>query len=120
MKFFKLGVCNIKMAISRSTMFLTFLSFFISREVFCQGRLPGTDESSKLEAAGTLLRILDTALFTWGARVFAGVCILSAGWALKEQRYPIAFLCVLASIVIGTVPLWVKNIFAIGGGSVFG
>lgn len=32
-------------------------------EAYGAPRIPGTDESGKLEAAGTLLRLLDTALF---------------------------------------------------------
>jgi hypothetical protein len=41
---------------------------------------------------------------------------MSAGWNLKEQRFGIAVLCVVAAIVLGTAPTWVKNIFDIGGG----
>ena len=70
----------------------------------------------KLEAAGTLLRIIDSVLFSWGARIFAGLCVMSAGWNLKEQRMGIAILCIVAAIVLGTAPTWVKNIFDIGGG----
>jgi len=81
--------------------------------------IPGSDESGKLEAAGTLLRLVDTAVFLWGSRIFAGLCILSAGWSLKEQRFGMAVVCVLGAIVIGTAPMWVKNIFEIGGGSIF-
>ena len=79
-------------------------------------RIPGADVSDKLEAAGTLLRIVDSVLFSWGARIFAGLCVMSAGWNLKEQRFGIAVLCVVAAIVLGTAPTWVKNIFDIGGG----
>ena len=79
------------------------------------GTLPGEDASSKLEAAGTLLRLIDTGLFQWGARIFAGICVMSAGWALKEQRYGISVICVVGAIVFGTVPKWVKNIFEVGG-----
>ena len=79
-------------------------------------RIPGTDASDKLEAAGTLLRLVDSVLFSWGARIFAGLAIMSAGWNLKEQRFGIAVLCVVAAIVLGTAPTWVKNIFDIGGG----
>lgn len=79
-------------------------------------KLPGTDASDKLEAAGTLLRIVDSMLFSWGARIFAGLCVMSAGWNLKEQRFGIAILCVVAAIVLGTAPTWVRNIFDIGGG----
>lgn len=77
--------------------------------------LPGTDASGQLEAAGTLLRIIDTALFQWGARIFAGLCIFSSAWALKEQRFGMAVLCIVGAIVFGTAPTWVKNIFSISG-----
>ena len=79
-------------------------------------KLPGTDASNQLEAAGTLLRIIDTGLFKWGARIFAGICIMSAAWSLKEQRFGIAIICVIGAIIFGTAPTWVKNIFEIGGG----
>lgn len=79
-------------------------------------KIPGADASDKLEAAGTLLRIVDSVLFSWGARIFAGLCVMSAGWNLKEQRFGIAVLCVVAALVLGTAPTWVKNIFDIGGG----
>lgn len=87
----------------------------IGADVFA-GNLPGTDESQKLEAAGTLLRLVDTGLFKWGARLFAGLCIMSAAWSLKEQRFGISVICVVGAIVFGTAPKWVKNIFNIGGG----
>lgn len=90
-------------------------------EVFADTRLPGADASDKLEAAGTLLRLIDTGLFQWGARIFAGICIMSAAWALKEQRFGIAIICVVGAVIFGTAPTWVKNIFSIGGSnSVFG
>lgn len=79
-------------------------------------KIPGTDASDQLQAAGTLLRIIDTGLFKWGARIFAGICIMSSGWALKEQRFGIAIICVIGAIIFGTAPTWVKNIFDIGGG----
>lgn len=79
-------------------------------------KIPGADASDKLEAAGTLLRIVDSVLFSWGARIFAGLCVMSAGWNLKEQRFGIAVLCIVAALVLGTAPTWVKNIFDIGGG----
>jgi hypothetical protein len=86
-------------------------------EAFAGGiKIPGTDASDKLEAAGTLLRIVDSMLFSWGARIFAGLCVMSAGWNLKEQRFGIAVLCVVAALVLGTAPTWVRNIFDIGGG----
>ena len=83
---------------------------------FAQGSLPGTDASDKLEAAGTLLRILDTALFKWGARIFAGICVMSAAWSLKEQRFGIAIICIVGALIFGTAPTWVRNIFAISSG----
>lgn len=87
----------------------------LSGDLLANTRLPGQDASDKLEAAGTLLRILDTGLFKWGARVLAGLCILSSGWNLKEQRFGIAILCILAAIILGTAPTWVQNIFNISG-----
>jgi drug/metabolite transporter (DMT)-like permease len=92
------------------------LVMFVHSQAFAGSRIPGTDASDKLEAAGTLLRILDSVLFSWGARIFAGLCVMSAGWNLKEQRFGIAVLCIVAAIVLGTAPTWVKNIFDIGGG----
>ena len=76
--------------------------------------LPGDDVSDKLEAAGTLLKLIDTGIFKWGARVFAGLLVMSGGWALKEQRFGIAAICVAGAVVIGTTPKWVKNIFDVG------
>jgi len=84
-------------------------------EVFAQTRLPGADATDKLEAAGTLLRLIDTGLFKWGARVFAGLCIMSAAWSLKEQRFGMAIISIIGAIIFGTAPTWVRNIFAIGG-----
>jgi hypothetical protein len=78
--------------------------------------LPGSDESGQLEAAGTLIRIIDTGLFKWMARIMAGLCILSSGWALKEQRFGVAVICIVGAILFGTAPTWVANIFEIGGG----
>ncbi|MBT4790552.1 MAG: hypothetical protein HON90_03195 [Halobacteriovoraceae bacterium] len=80
-------------------------------------RIPGADASDKLEAAGTVLRIIDTGLFKWGARLFAGISILSAGHNLKEQRFGVAIICIIAAIIFGTAPIWVENIFSIGGGN---
>ncbi|MBX2996118.1 MAG: hypothetical protein KF681_14930 [Bdellovibrionaceae bacterium] len=92
------------------------VAFVVNAPAFGATRIPGADASDKLEAAGTLLRIVDSVLFSWGARIFAGLCVMSAGWNLKEQRFGIAVLCVVAAIVLGTAPTWVKNIFDIGGG----
>ena len=79
-------------------------------------RIPGVDAADQLEAAGTVLRIVDTALFQWGARLFSGISILSAGYNLKEQRFGVAIICIIAAIILGTAPVWVENIFSIGGG----
>lgn len=95
-------------------------AFLFGPDAYSQARLPGTDASDKLEAAGTLLRLIDTGLFKWGARIFAGICIMSSAWALKEQRFGIAIICIVGAVIFGTAPTWVKNIFDIGGGdSVF-
>lgn len=96
---------------------VSLLWLFHSSAAWAAGvRIPGSDVSDKLEAAGTLLRLVDSVLFSWGARIFAGLAIMSAGWHLKEQRFGIAVLCVVAAVVLGTAPTWVKNIFDIGGG----
>ena len=91
----------------------------ITSNLFGQISLPGSDPSSELETAGSLLKLVDTAIFTWGARLLAGIAVLSAGWSLKEQRFGMAAVCILAAIVIGTAPSWVKNIFSVGGGGIF-
>lgn len=77
--------------------------------------LPGDDASSQMESAGTLLKFIDTGVFKWGARLFAGLCIFGSAWNLKEGRYGSAFISVLAAVLFGTAPSWVKNIFAVGG-----
>ena len=92
---------------------LALLLFILPHAFAGMANLPGQDESAKLEAAGTLLRLIDTGLFKWGARLFAGLCILSGAWALKEQRFAMAVIALLGAIVIGTAPTWVKNIFSI-------
>lgn len=95
---------------------LSSICFFSTQALAGPVKIPGADASDKLEAAGTLLRIVDSVLFSWGARIFAGLCVMSAGWNLKEQRFGIAVLCIVAAIILGTAPTWVKNIFDIGGG----
>lgn len=97
-------------------LFLAIIALIFHSHAFGATKIPGADASDKLEAAGTLLRIVDSVLFSWGARIFAGLCVMSAGWNLKEQRFGIAILCIVAAIVLGTAPTWVKNIFDIGGG----
>lgn len=97
-------------------LFTLLIASLFHAQAFGASRIPGADASDKLEAAGTLLRIVDSVLFSWGARIFAGLCVMSAGWNLKEQRFGIAVLCIVAAIVLGTAPTWVKNIFDIGGG----
>ncbi|MEK7692176.1 MAG: hypothetical protein AAB425_14265 [Bdellovibrionota bacterium] len=78
-------------------------------------RIPGEDESAKMESVGTLLRFIDTGLFKWGARVLAGLAILSAGWSLKEMRFGAAVISIVSAIIFGTAPTWVKNIFSMSG-----
>ncbi len=90
-------------------------------EAYSQTHIPGVDASDKLEAAGTVLRLIDTALFKWGARLLAGLCIMSSAWSLKEQRFGIAIICIIGAMLFGTAPHWVKNLFEISGSdSVFG
>ncbi len=88
-----------------------------SVDVHAQVSIPGSDQSDKLQAAGSLLRLVDKGIFVWGARIFAGLCIMGAGWNLKEMRFGAAVVCVIAAIILGTAPLWVKNVFNLGGGS---
>ena len=78
-------------------------------------KLPGSDESDKLEAAGTLLRIIDTSLFNWGARILAGVFLIYGATALPKSQFGMAIICIIAAIVLGTLPMWIKNIFSISG-----
>lgn len=78
-------------------------------------RLPGEDVSAKMDSAGTLLRFLDTGIFKWTARILAGLSILGAGWSLKEMRFGPAVIGIIAAILFGTAPTWVRNIFSIGG-----
>jgi len=89
------------------------LMFFHQPAMASTAHLPGEDASSKMEAAGTLLRFIDTGLFKWGARLFAGICVLTAAWLLKEMRFGAAVVCVIAALIFGTAPKWVKNIFEI-------
>ena len=95
----------------------TLVIIFFSVDLIAAIRLPGSDVSDKLTAAGTLLRIIDTGLFKWGARIFAGLCLMSGGWALKEQKYGIFIICIIGAIIFGTIAIWVRNIFEIGGNS---
>lgn len=100
---------------------LTVLFWFFGPEAYSQAHIPGVDASDKLEAAGTVLRLLDTALFKWGARILAGLCIMSSAWALKEQRFGMAIICIVGALIFGTATTWVKNIFEISGAdSIFG
>lgn len=98
---------------------LVFYMIFHIGDAFGAPKLPGSDESDKLEAAGTLLRIVDTALFSWISRILSALLLLSGGLALKDQRFGITALCVLGAILLATIPLWVRNIFDIGGGTIF-
>ena len=95
------------------------LGILLGSQVLASVSLPGTDPSSSMESAGSLLKLIDTAVFTWVARLLAGICVLSAGWSLKEQKYNVAVVCILAAVLIGTAPKWVKNIFTLGGGGIF-
>lgn len=102
-----------------TTIFFTFIIFLASMAHCASDSLPGTDQFDKLTAAGDLLKTLDSFVFRIGARLLAGICVLGAGWNLKEQRFASAVICIIAAIVIATVPMWIKNIFDIGGGSIF-
>ena len=93
---------------------------FLSSYIAIAASLPGDDQAiNKLNAAGTLLKLIDSFIFVFGARILAGLCVLAAGWNLKEQRFSMAIVCIFAAILIATVPLWIKNLFDMGGGSIF-
>lgn len=78
-------------------------------------RLPGEDISAQMEGAGTLLRFVDTAIFSWVARLLCGLCVGGAAWGLKEARFGSAVIAIVSAILFGTAPTWVKNIFSISG-----
>lgn len=95
------------------------LALFIGTTFALGENLPGSSQMSKLTAAGDLMKTVDSLIFTIGARLLAGLCVLAGGWNLKEQRFAMAIICLFAAIVIATVPMWVKNLFAISQGSIF-
>ena len=78
-------------------------------------RLPGEDISAQMEGAGTLLRFIDTAIFSWVARLLCGLCVGGAAWSLKEARFGSAVIAIVSALLFGTAPTWVRNIFSISG-----
>lgn len=103
--------------------FILSLIFIQSYEILANNLPADTNGSIKsFTAANQLLGIIDSTIFKFGARILAGLCILGAGWNLKEQRFAMAIVCIFAAIIIGTTPMWIKNIFEMngtGGGSIF-
>ena len=95
------------------------LFLFLSPHIALGIEIPGSDVMKDLTAAGTLLKLVDSFVFVFGARILAGLCVLAAGWNLKEQRFSMAIICIFAAIIIATVPMWIGNFFKIGGGSIF-
>lgn len=97
------------------TVFISLTSFGVSIRAVPENSI------QDFTAAQSLLGLIDSALFTVGARVLAAICILGAGWNLKEQRFAMAGICIFAAVMIATTPMWVKNIFALEstGGSIF-
>ncbi len=79
------------------------------------GQGSGGDPLDNLGAAKELMTIIDSGLFHWIGRLMAGICILSAGWALKEQKFSVAVVCLLGAMLFGTAVKWVKNVFSMGG-----
>ncbi len=103
-----------------SLVWIVFVILMIASTAFAGFTIPGKGGIEDFEAAGTLLHIVDSFIFTVGARLLAGIAILAAGWNLKEQRFAMALICIFAAIMIGTVPMWVKNIFNLSqNGSIF-
>ena len=107
---------------NRLALALICLSTLFISAISLANNLPGQGSIADFTAAQTLLHIVDSVLFNYGAKLAAGLCILAAGWNLKEQRFNMAVICVIAAIIIGTTPMWIKNIFEMqssGGGSIF-
>ena len=82
--------------------YITFLSIvlFVSPGIALGegGTLPAAENQfSKFTAAGTLMKIVDSFLFSLGARLLAGVALLGAAWNLKEQRFSMAIICIFCS-----------------------
>lgn len=101
------------------SLLLISISLILSDFALGQAALPGTDQFDKMTAAGDLLRIIDSAMFTYGARLLAGLAVLGAGWSLKEHKFILFSIGIVAAIIIATIPMWVQNLFDIGGGSIF-
>lgn len=97
------------------TLLVSAFVFLGMNESFAQN-VPGTDESGKLEGLGTLLKMTDTIMFSWGTKILSAVCIVAAGWSLKEQRIPVAILCIVGAIFLALSGTIVKNAFEVGGG----
>lgn len=87
---------------------------FFGGEVMAQQSIGGTDASDKLEMAATTLRTVDSVLFKWIAPLLAGVFVIVTGVWIKEQRYSLAAMSLIAALLLGTAGQWVSNIFAIG------
>lgn len=96
---------------------ITFLA--ISTPVHAQYRLPGDDITNSLSAMGTVMKLADTLVFKIFSRFLAGLAILAAAWNLKEQRIGICVMCTFAAVALGLTPTFVKNIFDVGGGTIF-
>ena len=107
--------------ISFAAFILSLLFSVISLEGFAQiVTLPsGTGDVDNLDAAFSLIAITDSLIFKYGARILAGVAILSGAIALKNSNFGQAGLMIAAAIVIATSPTWVENLFKIGGGTLF-
>lgn len=109
-KFSKKDLALISVIIGAFGLFL-----FVGGEAMAQVSLPGEDKSSQLTMAGTTLRLVDTVLFKWVARILAGVFVLVCGVWLKDQRYSMAAMAFIAAVLMGTSSSWIDNIFSIGG-----
>lgn len=100
---------------------LSFIVFISLNSFGVSIRAVPENSIQEFTAAQSLLGLIDSALFTVGARILAAICILGAGWNLKEQRFAMAGICIFAAVMIATTPMWVKNIFDMEstGGSIF-
>ncbi len=111
---------NIRTLTSVFTLLLACIIFVsISSPVYAQYRLPGDDITNSLSAMGTVMKLADTLVFKIFSRFLAGLAILAAAWNLKEQRIGICVMCTFAAVALGLTPTFVKNIFDVGGGTIF-
>ena len=106
-----------QLALSSMTMFAGLALILMTSSSGHADVIPGDDISGKMEAAGSLLRLLDTVMFSWGARLCCGFALLYAGWNLKKLQIARMACAIVAAILFGYGPNIVKDIFSASGSS---